>query len=379
MNSNDSTQGLVLVAAALALACLYPVAATGQEQLIIKSNAEDIQLSLDPAFGPILNTEGNIEVKCLELDSNGRCIGLGSGTVGDAPEITFTAPAQNATIPASASNPALTWTVTGAQFCRGAAAVGGAVSGWIGEKATSGSFPLAALRDANADKTYTLTLGCYSAPPDVAYAAESRTFTMEKSTTGGGGDSDYCSTAYPAGIAQPSGFTAAYTSFSNMWGIPEAEFFPAPGVGNIGNKVGHGPAPTAGVNQYMVIPVDVPANAQLNKGITVNWLEPQASGIQTAEQVFISVSPCPGDFRAANNNLPSDPWIGAACRKMDKAASITMVAWNPQTAHPGWCPLVSGKRMYINVITTDVNANPPKSLCKTGDSICQVRMVLKQY
>lgn len=358
-------------------------APTSDRNLIIKGGAQDIEikLSTDPVSSPMLRADGNIEVTCKELENN-NCKGIGgsgaTGGTGTPPSISFTAPAPDgASIAASAASPVLSWTTSGAQFCRGIGVTGGTVATWTGQnQPAAGSFPLSGLRDSSANKTYTFTLGCYSAPPNVGYRQESRTFTMEKSAAGTGGQ-DYCNDFYasglPSGAAPPAGYARVAKNFGDIWlGKTETGVFPP---SSSGYTDGFGPGPSANTTQYLTIAVDVPANATLDRGIKINWVEPQGGNTSAADTILLTVSPCPGDFRPSTGAVasPADPWTGGACRFNAPQSVIQLQVWEPGTGLPSYCALPRGKRMYINISSTDFwNGNANR--CPLGVSHCGVKL-----
>lgn len=321
-------------------------------------------------------SDGSVEVTCAESCE------IGSGGTGVPPsEMAFTAPLEGAEIAGSVQNPVLTWQ-TNAQFCRGVSVEllggSGVDARWTDKiLEPNGSLSLAQQRDSNSDRTYTYTLGCYSAPPDVGYTEISRSFTLKKSSAGGGstGD-DYCTTAYPGGIVPPSGFGEVMGDFSLLWGVTANNAFPPATMGN--TTAGIAPGPAASKTQYMSIPVDVPSNATPGKGFELNWVENQAGGTSPGK-VFVRVSPCKGDFRPWTGDITSDPWDTSACGKVHRSTTMKLAAWDPGTSHPGWCPMVRGKRMYINIMTVDVNDSPPMQYCAESATACEAKFSIKQF
>lgn len=321
-------------------------------------------------------SDGSVEVTCAESCE------IGSGGTGVPPsEMAFTAPLEGAEIAGNVQNPRLTWE-TNAQFCRGVSVEllggSGVDARWTDKiLEPNGSLALAQQRDSVSDRTYTYTLGCYSAPPDVGYVEMSRTFTLKKSSAGGGstGD-DYCTTAYPGGIVPPSGFGEVIGDFSLLWGVTANSAFPPQSMGN--TTAGIAPGPAASKTQYMSIPVDVPSNATLGRGFELSWLENQGGGT-SPDKVFVKISPCKGDFRPWTNDPANDPWNTNGCASVAKQKTLKMAAWDPGAPHPGWCPMVRGKRMYINIMTVDVNVTPPLQFCAESAVACESKFSIKQF
>ena len=82
---------------------------------------------------------------------------------------------------------------------------------------------------------------------------------------------------------------------------------------------------------------------------------------RSAESVFVSVSPCPGDFRVADE-ASSDPFERRACRKISMQGALY---YGPQAATSNVCVLETGREHYINVLFAD-----PRDGLTTSEHSC---------
>ena len=424
-----TSHALSLTAAlALVLAAVSPQSAAQQQKKLVLENVtpplgtptawtENGHLAIPMSTARVAG-DGNIVIDCDRANHNAKCdkinIGTSSGGSGQVdpatiPNFTFNGP--SGTVTSGTGITPLTWPEVNsgrAEVCYGLSATTSftgapAVSGWSKEWATNGSFSLASLYSqvqstagiaANADVPYVFEMRCYSKAKllggldAVAIADRTRTVTIRKSGApeepppGGTG---YCSEYYPAGHAAHSqpGFTTPLTkiehSFSTVFGVTLSSLFTSGGTRTLTLPGSYGTQST-----YLAIPLDIPANTTDNTGMTLTWSQEQDGGQTTPAYFEMSISPCPGDFRAKpSGNTSGDLWDRAYCRYESQGEGSHYNSTGTAGAPANMCFLPKGKRLYLNITQHNLSnhrANSqqqPVYTCPNGT--CGWRFTLKRY
>lgn len=350
---------------------------------------------------------GNIVVSCA-LDGSSKCpnvgTGSGGGTAPTAPVVTVTVNGPPGTVTSSGSS--LSWSVSAAKTCVGdgvtvSPASGPAVTGWSKEQpASGGNFSLTTLFNAlpanDTEYTYTFNLDCYSSATTtisgttVAAVGEGQRVVKLKKASGGGGGTDYCSEYYPAGHparSQP-GFTTSLTRVSSNFNVVFQKNDGTPLTESdvlLSGTTGRGPLPTpsTGPDQYLSVAFTVPASTPAKTGIKFAPFEPQGwQGLTAAEKWEISISPCPGDFRAipaVGQDNPNDLYDRATCRIKNSGTLFSSTGNLSGPTLPA-CFLKPGATMYINATAHDLNAfrsngGAPVWGCATGITQCGLKVI----
>lgn len=148
--------------------------------------------------------------------------------------------------------------------------------------------------------------------------------------------------------------------------VPLQQVFGVP----VGQPSGIQPLPAAYLNpsqwRYLAIPFTMPPSG----GMGLQWtpvLGPYAPGL-----VRVTVSPCPGDFRARDFGT-TDSYLHGACRTASATDAGQLRIGT--TGSTGQCSAPVGKQLYIN-ITTHTTASPDGGAytCTPGASTCAVSM-----
>lgn len=384
-------------------------AISGQPQVGAKAA---IPMQLDVA--PQIDGAGNFVITCDLV--GGKCPNVGTGEANinlpTAPTVTLAGPSGVVT----AIGSSLTWNVGApnpARTCYGVSATkmspptsGPAVTGWVQAwPATGGSFSLSALFNAlpadDIEYTYEFKLGCYSTASTVvngttvvAYAEGTRQVKLKKAT-GGGGGGDYCSEYYPANHparSQP-GFTTnlakvsrqfnqVFTRYDLVTPLTEQNVV-VDGVGGRGGM----PGPNAGPGEYVSVAFTVPANTPAMTGFELAFAEPQFYlGLYPAAMWELSISPCPGDFRATPGfglDNPTDFYDRAACRRKNVGAIFFTTGTLTAPGSANSCFVKPGATMYINMTANDLDGYrnsgaAPVWGCADGVTLCGKKVDVKK-
>lgn len=166
---------------------------------------------------------------------------------------------------------------------------------------------------------------------------------------------------------QPSGFTEYERSWAEVFdgrAFPDTPSFAMP-VGAWTISRDYASPQSAGM--YITIPIDLPADRSLN--ILAVGAVPASSigyGMPRRGNVFVSLSPCPGDVR------PLDPEAAdvyaRACRGSLYESSITF-----NTRAAGSCRVSPG-RYWLTFMHADPSASdfsPTSTSCDSGASACE--------
>ena len=354
---------------------------TGQPQVGAKA-----AIPMQPNSSPQIDAAGNFIVTCNL--AAGKCPNVGTGDASvnlpTAPNVNVSGP--TAVVTATGSN--LTWSVPAARTCYGVSATkvspptsGPTVSGWVQAwPATGGNYSLSALFNAlpadGIEYTYDFKLGCYSTASTVvnqttvvAYTEAVRQVKLQKAT-GGGGGSDYCSEYYPTGHparSQPgfggAGLVRVDRQFQQIFSSDGNGINPKTAqqvVDTAGMTVfGPVPGPAAGPGEYLAIAFTVSENTLAQLGMELSFVEPQGyQGIESTSKWELSVSPCPGDFRAPpafGADSPTDFYDRRSCHKPNGVINFTTGTGTGPSSTTS-CFVKPGATMYLNMTAHDLSA-----------------------
>lgn len=335
-----------------------------------------------PNTVPQIDAAGNFVVTC-DLAA-GKCPSVGTGDVNlpAAPNVSLVGPSAAVTTTGSS----LTWSVPAARTCYGISATkvspptsGPSVTGWVQAwPATGGSYSLNTLFNAlpadGIEYTYEFKLGCYSTASTVvnqttvvAYTEAVRQVKLQKGTGGGGGGgSDYCSEYYPPGHparSQPgfggAGLVKVERQFNQIFSVGTGAAKTIQQVIDEEVKArGAMSSPEAGLGQYLAVAFTISDQTPDLTGVSLTFVEPQGyQGLYPATKWELSVSPCPGDFRARpalGQDNPTDLYDRRACHKPNDGINIT-TGTGTGPGSPNSCFAKPGATMYLNITTHDLN------------------------
>ena len=243
----------------------------------------------------------------------------------------------------------------------------------------SQNFTLSASQTA--DLNYQFSLTCYNlAGSDEVTGTKIITATVEKRTSGGGTGGtggtvypgmadDSCDITKGTGagadpLFQPDGYTKQEFDWTTaMFKGKDQSIYPDTGYPKMPSDQPPVGSFTLGgatmKNKYISIAFE--ENAHVSRYV-LQWI--QAFGyssspsyiVQPAGNIFVTVSPCAGDFRytttqkTAAERAAGDPTFTRACRVVRNEANVTLNNDITQTAH---CTTEPGRRYYLNVMIAD--------------------------
>lgn len=242
---------------------------------------------------------------------------------------------------------------------------------WSGLRSAAGGsktiYPPNASGDPMNSANFDLRLKCYN---DDGSGADDVTTTATGSEPGGGEPGCNIVSADP--LFQPAGRTAVQRTwdqafFSAPFWTPTTYNHP------IGSRTYNGT--TTGLShagRYLSIPF-TPAT---NKTYVLDWAEAQSMYFpvvyngRPAHTVYVTVSPCAGDFRL-ENNASEDQFLKRGCRRGGQKNAIrfsTKIA----TSSTSTCAVVPGQPYFLNVIFADPTdgLSPTEVSCETGN-LCE--------
>jgi len=174
----------------------------------------------------------------------------------------------------------------------------------------------------------------------------------------------YCESIAADPQVQPADWRAVDKAWDFAWRAPNGlggkPVYPYSG--------GHLVPVGAARNSYTVIGPFYPIAKQVVK---VDWVVAQGNGSigyrqpRPADYMHFTISPCPGDLRAATLMPQSaDPFLQAGCRRGGQEGSITFHTLDIPSSFQS-CALVAGEPYYMTVIA----ANPEDGL-DDGETTC---------
>lgn len=342
--------------------CLLSTAVAAQTvespKVVISNAGTAIPLQQDQPVQFLDN--GDLSIAC-RLDQQSRCPGLGSGTGAPA---TFTLSSSTTSLN-SGSPITLNWNSTDSLVCYGdaiARTVGtvsepAAISGWSGrELPKNGSAQVTLTAAGPVDPSvYVFDIRCFSAGGN--RVVSSAAITVIPTTQPTAFCAEYIDEVYGGVVPTEQnfiawGFTKVEATMQTIWGVNPGDSAPERIVpGNTLN-------PSAG--KYLAIPFSVSNNQQF----ILDWVESQTSVASRAVQV--TISPCPGDFRAPNNTSP-DLYLRNLCR-VGSLAQGSITATN--VSNLSGCKFPTDKLMYINISTANMfgATRPDEAVCGRNNS-----------
>lgn len=230
----------------------------------------------------------------------------------------------------------LTWTTSAAHSCIASATP--AVAAWSGTRTLQGTMDVVV--STSTYGTYQLMLTCANEHGTTIRAIfvsvvsdplpQSHCEEYVQSTHGGVVPQDPAFTAF--------GFEQVVVPFQQVFGVP-------PGMPSSGFT----PLPAAYLNpsrhRYLAIPFSLSLMANMTMQWTDFGIAPHLSG-----PLRVTVSPCPGDFRARQQPDSPDPYLRPACRNLSATYSGQMIIANPGVSQIR-CHVPIDKTMYINIAT----------------------------
>ena len=356
---------VALGAVPLLLGSFFAQAQTPSPKLTISNAGTDgTQIPLDPNSTVQIDAAGDLTVSCL-LNGQNVCPGLAAGGETGVNPPTATLTAGVTTI--EAGQPLqLTWTSTGADACVSSGPSN--ATSWTGViRNPGGNASVSNLVEGE----YTFQLRCYSAGGSTTVS--SALVTVTESTTPL--PADYCAEYYDGTPAMPTGaqfnahgFTKAEATFTDVFGI-------APG----GSYTSHIGVPSVHLSpvqtRYLAIPFVMTAAAGPDSQMQLTWID--GGQLVSGGALLLTVSPCPGDFRAPVLGSP-DTYLSHQCR-ISQPTSLSGGLTITSDLSLSGCAAPVGKKMYLNMAMYNMYTptTPTSTTCTSGATICGVGMKIQ--
>jgi hypothetical protein len=328
------------IAALAALGCADMVSA----QSIIITNASNHNIPLAPGSSVQIDVNGNLLAQCAL--TNGTCTQLSNGgPVAGAPTASLSRNDGDASLTAGESV-RLAWSSTSATVCQ-ATSSGPAATTFTGPRGTSNAGGETVLVSTQGD--YSFSLQCFNASggSTTATVGASVAAAAGGGDTGGGGTTG-CSISDP--LIQPAGFGAANKSWVQAFTSPN------PNVAAPSYPNGPGTPVPVGAQKGSYTAIQFTSRPDLTVDMTWDTAQPQIgySSPRPADQMFVSISPCPGDLRPSNP-ASGDPWLQNGCRITAGAGSTFYTTRPGYVSNDFVCKLEPNQVYYINL--SPVNPN----------------------
>lgn len=359
----------VFVIYALA-ALLLPIAAFAQDTTIRFTNSTPVvDVPILNGSTPVIDQDGNIYAQCQLQTGLGVCEGLDTAPAGTPPTLTL-ARSDGASPVTTDTGITLAWTTGNAPaLCYASASPSDAA--WSGAKSVSGGSQ-ALTFSTTGSKTYSLT--CYN--NSGASPTRSVTVSVQAGSTDPPDPEPANCDAIPSIGKTKTQRTWGQAFFDlstagdgSLRGLP---FFTPTSylhpIGSYSTVVATGPTGMSGgvgmSTNYLTIPF-VPVAGQAYK---LDWAEAQPVAVtgynpsRHASTAFVTISPCPGDFRAENNSS-SDQFLKRGCRRSGEKNSIAF-STRITSSTTSNCAVVAGEAYYLNFNLT----------CASGTK-CEVNVV----
>jgi len=328
------------------------------------TNASNTEIPLELGSTVEVLANGDLSVRC-RLDAESKCPAIGSGGdsgSGEAPP-TVTLTPSALTLTAGTSNFTLTWSSSG-DAC---VAIGpSTVANWNGRALAPSGSQLLSL----AEGTYEFGLRCYSEGGNLQRSTAAITVNAPVI---GEPTGVYCTEYYGPGGQFPTPTEPNFTAFNferierTFQQIFEVE--PGMGSGRVGLP---GTYVNPATGRYLAIPFQLSSSNAASQ-IKLSWAEAQAIGITTGS-VIVTISPCPGDFRARAGLSPTDHFLSTQCRSaLGINGNLTIAVAGSGLSG---CAIPRDKTLYINIANSNMyqTTAPANSTCQ-DQSHCGVSML----
>lgn len=353
------------------------------QTLTFSNTTPPTTVTLRPTSTLSIQTNGNVTAQCV-LNSSGTCEGFPAGTTGGTgggspPTVSIVASAFSTTADTGgAYAPGTTFTLTptvssSAEICVRRVTSGTPIgTNWPSTVTTPYSSQTISLNTASS--TYGFLMECFA---DGGSATSSTITVNTNAASGGGGPvtGDCPIDGSPLGL--PLGYQRdGRTSLTQIRGLSTATvtyLTPFPQSGRLGNLV-----VTRGT--YASFAFDTPSSVDAWVGNNFSWSEHQSITSSDLNDVYISISECPGDFRIPSGDTPpvEDETLTHGCRNIkfpsgapggqagEYPSSLAIFYSKDGTSGHFVCGLRPGRRYYFNMI----NASPRTDGIVTGEHTC---------
>lgn len=342
------------VAAGVALAMTG--AAFAQSTTIDFVNSELDPIPLLDGSAVTIDGNGNIQANCV-LDGT-TCQGITGGA--GAPVVTFTTAAGgNAATITTGSSLGVTWSSTNSpDVCLARASEG--VGSWSGTKGAIGTQTLS----FSSVGTFDLSLECYN--DNGSHTSDMVTVTVEQGQGPITGP-DSCDIASTDPNFQNPGFVRHNLTWAAAFYDQTFPDISNGGLSPVGSFTFGNPG-LAITGQYLSIEFTPPAGGAHR----LDWNRSQrvdSRGYLTnrpADAVYVTISPCAGDFRTPNYSVPNTNPHSDDCRAYGPDGQLFFGAASNQ------CRLEANRKYYVNIVFGNPFGplSPTTNTCANGAAYC---------
>lgn len=268
----------------------------------------------------------------------------------------------------------LSWTSSNVTACQGQVTGPDVVPAWASSKPVVGSQSLS----LTAQGTYRLDLVCTNATGVQVTKSVNVVVTSAGTPPPPPGGGDYCQEYYDGSPALPTdpkfygnGMAKVEVPFETIFGIQAGDSRST----LVGVPAEHlNPA----MNRYLAIPFVMNAGDTSLSGMILQWIDGNSHAGVYPGAILMTVSPCPGDFRApVGISNPDDRYLGAVCRISGPESLSNGLTLTADPQYSG-CYIPSGRKGYINIAPHAVYGSsiPMKYLCGNYP-FCGVGMIVR--
>lgn len=310
-----------------------------------------------------IDSAGNVVAQCVP--DGDTCQGI-TGAGAGAPGVNLSlAGGGTSTTLTGPGNIQLSWTSTNApEVCMARSTP--TVSGWTGVKASAGTSQSVSLTAAG---DYDLSLECYNDNGSGTSATVSA--TVEEG--GGGGPVPNCTITSSDPLFQPSSFVSHVLDWEEVFYGNSFPVIKSGGLAPVGSFTFRSPSQPSGIpiaGNYISVPF-VPAAGTNYK---VEWYRAQAITARNyriarpADSVYVTISPCAGDFRLRSFAVPNTDALHPNCRTHTQDGTL----FYGTTGGAAQCALQPGQTYFLNIIFADPGGglSPVENTCADGSSYC---------
>jgi hypothetical protein len=319
--------------------------ALAQQTLTFGNAQPPLTLPLSDASTVFFEDNGNVIAQC-RLDANNQCMGLAPGTCPVPPSVALTAGEFSQVPSGGLYQPGTTLklfpAVSGAEICRRFSDAVTPPTEWDGLVEADLNAPVTIALSVPYS-TYAFTLKCFGG----GGAQTSSTITLR--TSGDDVPGPCTSTQFA-----PVGFTRDLT-YDELTDLPTFAGLTLSPFPNTGASLGGFVIPTG---RWAALRFTVPANPAAFEGLLkrFSWLESSNGNEANLSTTYLTISECPGDFRAPDAFAApaADPTFARGCRNLRPSQALTAMGYAvspmavPSTATT--CNLRYGGSYYFNMI-----------------------------
>ncbi len=365
---------LLAIAITSAITSAIPLTLNAQQTLTFTNPSPAVTINLLNGSSVNIQTNGNLSAQC-QLDANNKCVGMPTGSSGTAPAVSIAASGFSNAADNENKYPAgttfnITPTVSNAELCvRNILGATPGGTGWTGNAVSP--FTATQVTLPSSSSSYEFSMRCYG----VGGATTTSPNIILMTSQGVVGGNDQCDQQHV--IVDP---VAGFSVHSLASKFPDLKNLSGINIGDFPNTGGSIGVLVHNINARATLRFTVPTDASAFTGLstTINWQEAQQGGEADANQIYVSVSQCPGDFRVPtqSGNAPAnDPTFAYGCRNLRPFGNTLGINYEVNgTEVPSTnfvCNLKMGNVYYFNTVIRSPYVNSPPAITVSSPHGCR--------